>query len=76
MSETSDPTPEAPTITITGQPTEDELGAVMTLLAAALAPRPNPRPARDRPQVGGWNSLYRAVRREHRAGPGAWTAKV
>lgn len=65
-----------PAFTVTkGNPTDEEIGAAMTVLAIALAPRPNPRAASDRPVVGGWNSYHRVTRREHITGPGAWTAR-
>ena len=59
-----------------GHPTDEELAAAVTVLSLALAPRPNPRAAADRPLAGGWNSRWRVVRREHRPGRGAWTARI
>lgn len=58
-----------------GNPSDEELAAVVTVLSLALAPRPNPRPAVDRPVAGGWKSYWRVMRHDHRPGRGAWTAR-
>lgn len=58
-----------------GNPTDEELAAAITVLSIALAPRPNPRAANDRPLAGGWKSYWRTLRRDHRPGPGAWMAR-
>ena len=58
-----------------GNPTDEEIGAAMAVLAIATAPRPKPRAAKDRPVAGGWASYWRTIRRDHRPGHGAWTAR-
>lgn len=73
--ETTAPEP-TPFVLAKGNPTDEEIGAAMAVLAMALAPRPNPRAADDRPVVGGWKSYHRTIRREHRPGRGAWSARL
>lgn len=57
-----------------GNPTDEEVAAAVTVLSLALAPRPNPRAAADRPLAGGWRSYWRVMRHDHRPGRGAWSA--
>lgn len=79
MNETED-APAAdlpPAIQVTGgNPTDEELAAAVAVLSIAMAPRPNPRAASDRPKVGGWNSYHRVLRREHVPGTGSWGARL
>ena len=72
MNEAADP----PVFTVSsGSPSPEELAAIVTVLTAAAAGAPAAGPTQDRPRVGGWRSYYRAVRREHRPGPGAWASR-
>lgn len=65
------PTPSVVEV-VAGSPTPEELAAVLTVVSAvAGGDAPAERPRADRSPAG-WGSYWRAVRREHRPGPGAW----
>ena len=55
-----------------GNPTDDELGAVMAVLAIALQPPPPPRKNLDRGVAGGWKSYWRTVREPFIPGRDSW----
>jgi Acyl-CoA carboxylase epsilon subunit len=55
---------------VKGEPTAEELAALVAVVAARRAGGQAP-PPRRRPV---WGHPAAAVRREHRAGPGAWRA--
>ncbi len=57
-----------------GNPTDEELGAVLAVLQSALAPReagPD-EDLGDRPRAGGWKSYWRVMRRPLVPGRDAW----
>jgi hypothetical protein len=59
---------------IRGEPTADELAAVVVVLAARAAeagPEPAPRPARSQ-----WAAKARQMRPQLTPGPGAWRASA
>lgn len=71
----TDQTPDQPVPVLEvakGNPTDEELGAAMAVLAAALRPTPPPRESDDRPLAGGWKSYWRTVRRPLVSGREAW----
>ncbi|MDO4783825.1 MAG: acyl-CoA carboxylase subunit epsilon [Propionibacteriaceae bacterium] len=55
-----------------GHPTDEELGALLAVIAAATRPQPPQRETDDRPIAGGWASYYRTVRRSLVPGREAW----
>ena len=55
-----------------GEPTDEELGALLAVIAAATRPQPPQRETDDRPIAGGWKSYYRTVRRSLVPGREAW----
>ncbi|MGA4508338.1 acyl-CoA carboxylase subunit epsilon [Propionibacteriaceae bacterium G1746] len=77
MDDTEQTTPPAqkPIGVAKGNPTDDELAAAIAVLSVVTAPLPNPQAAKDRPVAGGWSSYWRTLRRDHRPGFGAWTAR-
>lgn len=54
-----------------GNPTDEELGALMAVLQASTAGHAQ-TPADDRPVAGGWKSHYRRLRRPLLAGREGW----
>ena len=64
--------PAEPTIQVVrGNPTEEELAAVLTVLtAASKAAKPVPQERSDH----GWAAYWRSVRTPLRPGPGVWRA--
>jgi hypothetical protein len=69
--------PPAPPLlrVVRGDPTEEELAALVALLAARSASAPARGGAAER-RIGGWADRSAGVRRPLRAGPGAWRASV
>lgn len=59
-----------------GTPDDDELAALLVVLAAELAEPPPARPNTDRPMAGGWNSYWRRVRQPFVYGPEAWSGSL
>ncbi len=55
-----------------GNPTDEELAALVTVLSAQLAAK-EPRENLDRPIAGGWNSYWRNIRMPFVYGPEAWS---
>ncbi len=55
-----------------GEPTDEELGALLAVLMAAGRPIPAQRDTDDRPIAGGWKSYWRTVRRPVAPGREAW----
>jgi hypothetical protein len=53
-----------------GDPTDEELAALIAVLASRTAVEPTP----PGPRRSEWASPARAVRRTHRHGPGGWRA--
>ncbi|GAA2098556.1 acyl-CoA carboxylase subunit epsilon [Microlunatus panaciterrae] len=71
----SAPTPPAPVFTVThGNPTPEELAALVAVLTArGRQPQPQPNePART--NSAGWSAYWRGVRAPLHPGPGAWRA--
>ncbi|SDS32073.1 Acyl-CoA carboxylase epsilon subunit [Nocardioides scoriae] len=66
--------PETPLLrVVTGDPTDEELAALVAVVSAlAGAARPPAGPPR-RPE---WSARHRLVRGVHRHGPGAWRASA
>jgi hypothetical protein len=63
-----------PAIKITkGNPTDEEIAAVVAVLTAHAAARPATQPA---PPRSGWAAYWRTVRAPVTPGPGAWQAAV
>lgn len=56
---------------VTGNPTDDELAALVVAMASR-ASAPPLRAAADKPLAGGWNSYRRTVRTPLVPGPDAW----
>ncbi len=59
-----------------GTPDDDELAALVVVLAAELAEPPTASPNTDRPMAGGWNSYWRRVRQPFVYGPEAWSGSL
>lgn len=60
-------------ITVTGgNPSDEELGAVLAVLAAATAAPVVEEGKGDRPRAGGWRSHTRMMRRNFHPGMDAW----
>lgn len=55
-----------------GNPSDEELGALMAVILAAGRPVPPQRDTDDRPVAGGWKSYWRTMRRDLRPGREAW----
>ena len=55
-----------------GAPSDDELAAVVAVLAAVTRPPQRARPSVDSHLVGGWKSYWRTVRAPFHAGREAW----
>lgn len=67
------PSPAAAPVQVgKGAPTDEELGALLAVIAAATRPQPPQRETDDRPIAGGWKSYYRTVRRSLVPGREAW----
>ena len=65
--------PEQPVFRITrGNPTDEELAALVAVLTALAAPAE--RPSSVPPPAGGWSAYWRAVRAPLSPGPDAWGA--
>jgi hypothetical protein len=54
-----------------GNPTEEELAAVLTVLTAASKAA---KPTSPKPSDHGWAAYWRSVRTPLRPGPGVWRA--
>ncbi|GAA1973007.1 acyl-CoA carboxylase epsilon subunit [Catenulispora subtropica] len=64
---------------VQGNPTPEELAAVVTVLAAASVAAAQSRSDNDRRQavsLGGWSAPERGVRPALRSGPGGWRASA
>ncbi|HSN43804.1 MAG TPA: acyl-CoA carboxylase subunit epsilon [Propionibacteriaceae bacterium] len=72
MSEQTEPRPVEFSVA-RGNPTDEELGAVMAVLAAA-SQDPIAKASDERPLSGGWKSHWRRVRRPLLPGREAWRA--
>lgn len=57
-------------------PTDEELAAVATVLAAKARANATLYSADDRPLAGGWNSYYRTVRPQLFYGRDAWRTYI
>ena len=74
MAEDSTLGPDAPFLTVVrGQPSEEELAALVVALAASTPAEPAPPPP---PIRSGWASYADAIRAPLHAGPGAWVASA
>ena len=60
-----------PAWVVRGNPTDEELAAVLLVLSARRAPEPAPA---ERPRSTGWSAYWRGVRTPLVHGPGAWRA--
>ncbi|MFV0429420.1 MAG: acyl-CoA carboxylase subunit epsilon [Arachnia sp.] len=56
--------------------TDDELTALIAVLAGRAAAPDQLRSAEDRPLAGGWKSYYRTVRTQHAPGRDAWRTSI
>ena len=67
------PTDQRPLFSVVrGRPSDEELAAVLTVLASRSAGEPsNAAPA---PEVTGWSAYWRAMGAPIARGPGAWRA--
>lgn len=69
----ADPAPEPLRIEVMGgNPSDDEVGAVLAVLAAATAAQVPQKNNDDRPLAGGWSSYTRTLRRQMMPGREAW----
>jgi hypothetical protein len=67
-------TEQQPVIRITkGNPTDEEIAAVIAVVTAQAATR---RTAEPEPQQTGWAAYWRRVQAPIQPGPGAWQAAV
>ncbi|MEV4454183.1 MULTISPECIES: acyl-CoA carboxylase subunit epsilon [Streptomyces] len=57
---------------VRGNPTHEELAAVVALLSTVGTPRPSPAPH----PVGSWASRGRLLRASHAYGPAGWPASA
>lgn len=55
---------------VAGNPTPEEVAAVLSVLTVVTAPVP--APPDNEPHMGGWRSYWRTVRRPLAPGRGAW----
>ena len=69
-----DPTPETPPLlrVVRGDPTPEQLAALVAVVAATAAASQDDVPQR-RPE---WSARHRLLRPAHRHGPGAWRASA
>ncbi len=68
-----EPVPADPAFTVArGNPTDDEVAAVVAVLTAMTRPPDRARPDVDSHLVGGWTSYWRTVRGPLHAGHVAW----
>ena len=72
MTTGQDDAEQRPLRLVHGDPTPEEVAAVMAVLSAVSAEAPEPAP-RHTPQ---WSSPARALRRPLSPGPGAWRASA
>lgn len=69
--------PEVPVVeVIRGSLSDEELGALVAVLAVATRPGPTPYVPEDRPAVFGWRSYWRAVREPFMPGHAAWQGSL
>lgn len=61
---------------VRGDPDDEEVAAMLVVLAAVLADPGPARPNTDRPIAGGWNSHWRGVRQPFIHGPQAWSGSL
>lgn len=74
MSTTEEP---GPAIQITrGRLTDEELGALVAVLAAVTRPGPEPHVPEDRPVPFGWRSYWRTIREPFMPGQAAWRGSL
>jgi acyl-CoA carboxylase epsilon subunit len=59
---------------VRGNPNDEELVAVLTVLAAAA--QPPTKPAQPKPSDNGWAAYWRSVGTPLRPGPGVWRASA
>lgn len=59
-----------------GAPDDEEMAALLVVLAAELADPGPASPNTDRPIAGGWNSYWRKVRQPFVHGPEAWSGSL
>ncbi len=64
-----------PKVEVKGEPTDDELGAAMTVLAA-LTTQAGPRENDDRQVPSGWESYWRMVRQPFIPAHEGWRGSV
>lgn len=59
-----------------GQPSDEELAALVAVLTALTAAPPPAKENLDRPIAGGWKSYWRSVRQPFVYGPEAWRGSL
>ncbi|MCI1747527.1 MAG: acyl-CoA carboxylase subunit epsilon [Acidipropionibacterium sp.] len=68
---------EAPKIEVLrGNLSDEELGALVAVLAVATRPGPTPYVPEDRPAAFGWRSYWRALREPFMPGRAAWQGSL
>lgn len=59
-----------------GRLTDEELGALVAVLAAVTSPGPDPYVPEDRPLAFGWKSYWRTIREPFLPGQAAWRGSL
>ncbi|WP_114046132.1 acyl-CoA carboxylase subunit epsilon [Acidipropionibacterium virtanenii] len=59
-----------------GRLTDEELGALVAVLAAVTGPGPDPYVPEDRPLAFGWKSYWRTIREPFLPGQAAWRGSL
>ena len=76
MSATGGDEPDPPLVRVLrGSPTDEELAALVAVVAARAAAAPSAVDS-ERVRRSAWSDRARAVRPAHRPGPGAWRASA
>jgi hypothetical protein len=71
VSEPAGPTPEPLFRVVRGNPTDEELAALVTVLSSLSGAVPEPE---NREVNAGWSAYWRLLRGPIQAGPGGWRA--
>lgn len=72
----ADGEPAAPIQITRGRLSDEELGALIAVLAAATRPGPDPHVPKDRPVPFGWKSHWRTIREPFMPGQDAWRGSL
>ena len=73
---TTDPAPQPPLLRIVkGDPTPEEVAALVSVVSAMAAGAAEAAAKRERPRPE-WSAPYRRMRGQHRHGAGAWRASA